>query len=68
MLHEILRGYPGNCSLELSVSLADGTRVACRADEFRVAPSPEMRSRVEELLGAENFRWLVKAPLRPGGA
>jgi DNA polymerase-3 subunit alpha len=68
MLHEILRGYPGGCPLELSVCLADGTRVACRADEFRVAASPEMRSRVEELLGAENFRWLVKAPLRAGGA
>ena len=56
MLHEILRGYPGECPLELSLCLADGRKVACRCDNFRVANNPEMRSRVEELLGAENFR------------
>ena len=32
-LHEILRGYPGNCELELTLCLADGSRVACKCDK-----------------------------------
>ena len=34
-LHEILRGYPGNCELELTLCLADGSRVACKCDGMR---------------------------------
>ena len=64
MLHEILRGYPGECPLELLLCLADGRKISCRCDTFRIANNPEMRGRVEELLGAENFR-LITA--RPGG-
>ena len=55
-LHEILRGYPGNYPLELTLDLADGSRVPCACAEFRVAIAPEMRARVEELLGPGNFR------------
>jgi len=55
-LHEILRGYPGNCELQLLVCLADGTRVPMSCNGLRVSITDEMRSRVEELLGADNFR------------
>ncbi len=57
-LHEILRGYPGECELQLVVDLADGRRVRCGC-RSRVALSEEMRRRVEELLGAENFRLIA---------
>ena len=46
MLHEILRGYRGEVPFELSLALADGRKVACRCDNFRIANHPEMRSRV----------------------
>ena len=64
MLYEILRGYPGKVPFELALALADGRRVSCRCDKLRVANSPEMRSRVEELLGAENIKLVTG---RPGG-
>ena len=50
-LHEMLRGYPGNCELQFLLCLADGSRVACRCDGMKVAVSEPMRSRVEELCG-----------------
>ncbi len=59
MLHEILRGYRGDVPFELSLALADGRKVACRCDNFRIANNSEMRSRVEELLGAENIRLMT---------
>ena len=62
MLYEILRGYPGECQFELLLCLADGRKVSCRCETFRIANSPEMRGRVEELLGAENFRLITARP------
>jgi DNA polymerase-3 subunit alpha len=55
-LHEILRGYPGKYPLELTLALADGSRVPCQCDQFCVAINPQMQARVEELLGPGNFR------------
>lgn len=66
-LHEILRGYPGNCELQLRMHLADGTRVPCRCEKMRVAVNPEMRRRVEELLGPGNFRLLTASPSQGNG-
>jgi len=60
-LHEILRGYPGNCELRLLICLADGTRVPCNCGDFRVAINDEMRERVDQLLGPGNFRLLTAA-------
>jgi DNA polymerase-3 subunit alpha len=62
MLYEILRGYPGDRQFELLLHLADGRKISCRCDTFRIANSPQMRSRVEELLGAENFLLLTARP------
>ena len=47
--------------------LADGTRVPCNCDTFRVAINPEMRGRVDELLGPGNFRLITAAPKAGGG-
>ncbi len=67
MLHEILRGYPGECPFELLLWLADGRKISCRCDTFRIANNPEMRGRVEELLGAENFRLITAKPSASNG-
>jgi len=65
-LHEILRGYPGACELQLLLCLADGRRVPCQCDEFRVAVTGEMRARVEGLLGPGNFRLITAPPTAAG--
>ena len=54
-LHEILRGYPGNCELELTLCLADGSRAACKCDNTRLSVTPEMQARVDQLLGPGNL-------------
>ena len=59
MLYEILRGYRGEVPFELALALTDGRKITCRCDNFRVANNPEMRGRVEELLGAENIRLIT---------
>jgi DNA polymerase-3 subunit alpha len=61
-LHEILRGYPGTCELQLLICLADGTRVPCRCEKLRVSINTEMRSRVDDLLGPGNFRLITASP------
>ncbi|MBX7072516.1 MAG: DNA polymerase III subunit alpha [Pirellulales bacterium] len=61
-LYEILRGYPGAYALQLMFYLSDGSRVTCECDTLRLELSPEMRSRVESLLGPGNFRLLAAPP------
>ena len=59
-LYEILRGYPGSCELRLLLCLTDGTRVCCTCDGIHVRLEPEMRRRVDALLGPGNFRLITE--------
>jgi DNA polymerase-3 subunit alpha len=61
-LHEILRGYPGNLSLELLLCLADGSKVRCQCESMRVGVDAELRSRLDELLGPGNVRLITAKP------
>jgi DNA polymerase III subunit alpha len=61
-LREIVRGYPGRCELQIVLALADGSKVVCRCEQVRVELNDQMRRRVEELLGAENFRTFAAPP------
>jgi DNA polymerase-3 subunit alpha len=63
-LYEILRGYPGNCELQLVLQLDDGSRVHLKSDRVRVDLTPELRHRVDDLLGPGNLK-LVSAPHKP---
>jgi DNA polymerase-3 subunit alpha len=63
-LYEILRNYPGNCELQLLLSLSDGQRVHMKCEGLRLAMHPEMRTRVEQLLGPGHFR-LISNPHKP---
>jgi len=60
-LHEILRGYPGTCELQLLLALSDGSRVVMKCEGMRVDLNAEMRTRIDALLGPGNVR-LVAAP------
>ncbi len=66
-LYEILRGYPGTCDVQLVVCLADGRKAYLHCDRCRVALSPEMRGRIDTLLGPGNFR-LIAAPPKPSAS
>ncbi|MBI2827353.1 MAG: DNA polymerase III subunit alpha [Planctomycetia bacterium] len=55
-LHEILRGYPGSCELQLVLRLADGSRVTCACDGMRVDLNAELRRRVDDLLGPGHLK------------
>jgi DNA polymerase-3 subunit alpha len=61
-LHEILRGYPGSCELQLALWLEDGTRAHLKCEGLRVDLNPEMRSRVDALLGPGNVRLIADPP------
>ena len=66
-LREIVRGYPGNKPLRLRLELADGGCVTIDCPKSGVTIDPELRRRVDELLGAGNFRLLAasRAPSPP---
>jgi DNA polymerase-3 subunit alpha len=64
-LHEILRGYPGKCELQLVICLADGTKVSLKSERMRVDLNPEMRSRIDGLLGSGNVRLIAAPPPAP---
>ena len=59
-LHEILRGYPGNCELQLLVCLTDGRRVLMKSEQMRVGLSPELRR------AARRLAWARQRPIARG--
>jgi DNA polymerase-3 subunit alpha len=61
-LREIVRGYPGNKPLRLRLELADGGVVMLDCPKSGVTIDPELRRRVDELLGPGNFRLIGAAP------
>ncbi|MEX0978349.1 MAG: DNA polymerase III subunit alpha, partial [Pirellulales bacterium] len=65
-LFEIVRGYPGNCELQLVVCLADGSRAYLKSQRVRVDLNAEMRSRVDALLGPGNLRLIPASPSTGG--
>ncbi|MEM9352263.1 MAG: DNA polymerase III subunit alpha [Planctomycetota bacterium] len=55
-LREILRGYPGKKKLRLRLDLSDGGQVWLDSQWDGVEPNPELRERVDQLLGPGNLR------------
>jgi DNA polymerase-3 subunit alpha len=67
-IHEIVRGYPGNRDLFLLVSLEDGSRVKLKSNKVRVDITPELRSRVNDLLGPGHFEVITSRPTPANGS
>ena len=61
-LKEILRGYPGQQELLFSMQLQSGDVVHLKSDRFKVHVNPEMRTRIDDLLGAGNYRLMMSKP------
>jgi DNA polymerase III subunit alpha len=67
-LREILRGYPGGKPLKLRLELSGGGCVTVDCPKSNVTIDPELRRRVDELLGQGNFRLMPasRAPAPQG--
>jgi DNA polymerase-3 subunit alpha len=66
-IHEILRGYPGNRELQFVFSLRDGSRVQLKSNRVRVDITPELRGRVDDLLGPGHLRLIMTPPSPASG-
>ncbi|MEJ5343010.1 MAG: DNA polymerase III subunit alpha [Thermogutta sp.] len=67
-LYRIVRGYPGPCSLQLMIQLADGRRVIMACDGLGVRLDEELEKQVENLLGKDSLGYLAARPnLRGNG-
>jgi DNA polymerase-3 subunit alpha len=61
-LREIVRGYPGSKPLRLRLELTAGGCVTLDCAKSSVTIDPELRRRVDDLLGPGNFRLIGAAP------
>jgi len=61
-LKEILRGYPGSTEVTIQVGLDSGDLVQLLSRKHRVTVTPELRGRLEGLLGQDGFQVLVTPP------
>ncbi len=67
LLHEIVRGYPGRRDLFFVFSLADGTRVQLKSRRLRIEVEPELRRRIDQLLGPGHVRVILSPPKTNSG-
>ena len=63
-VREIVRGYPGNRDLELVLNLDDGSRVHLKSQRLQLEITPELRQRVDDLLGPGYYQ-LITTPPKP---
>lgn len=61
-LHEILRGYPGKHEVQLALELLSGETVHIKTRKHRVDITPELRVRLDDLLGQESHRLIMAPP------
>ena len=61
-VREIMRGYPGHCEVQLLLCLENGSRIQLKSGDLQVDLNPEMRTRIDELLGPGHFRLLSRKP------
>ncbi|MBC8868065.1 MAG: DNA polymerase III subunit alpha [Planctomycetes bacterium] len=66
-LYEIIRGYPGSRDLQFMITLNDGSRVRLKSNKVRVNITPELRDRVDDLLGPGSLRLIMSPPTPSGG-
>lgn len=70
-LHALLQQWPGSVPLELNLLLADGVRVRCRCDKFRITVSRQLRNQIEKILGPGTVSVIpmpARVASRPGHA
>lgn len=63
-IHEILRGYPGAKTVSFSIVLNDGSLVQVKSNRSGVDIQPELRERLDNLLGKGNVKPVFAKPKR----
>ncbi|TWU41759.1 DNA polymerase III subunit alpha [Novipirellula artificiosorum] len=61
-LREILRGYPGPKEMLISLSLIEGEIVHMKSDKYKVDITPELRTRIDDLLGTGHYKLMMSKP------
>ncbi len=61
-VREILRGYPGGQELLFTLCMTEGEVLTLKSDKYRVEVTPEMRSRIDDLLGTGNYKIMMTRP------
>ncbi|WP_168564516.1 DNA polymerase III subunit alpha [Crateriforma spongiae] len=61
-VREIIRGYPGSKELLITIGLRDGETVHLKSDRFRVDVTPELRDRLDDLMGSGHYKLLMSKP------
>ena len=61
-LAEVLRGYPGDRELQFEVKMASGSLVYMTSTKHKVSITPELRSRLDDLLGESSHRLRMNKP------
>ena len=61
-LREIIRGYPGSQEMMFSLQLREGDMVHLKSDKYRVEITPELRERIDDLLGSGHYKLLMTRP------
>jgi DNA polymerase-3 subunit alpha len=66
-LTEILRGYPGKLDVQLALELTSGEIVHIKTRKHKVEITPELRTRLDDLLGEESHRLIMTPPQAKSG-
>jgi DNA polymerase III subunit alpha len=65
-LREILRGYPGQREITIALRMEEGETIHIKSGKHRVNIQPELRARLNDLLGSHGHKLLVSKPkLKP---
>ncbi|MCR9293436.1 MAG: DNA polymerase III subunit alpha [bacterium] len=66
-LNEVLRGYPGNLQVTVALKMTSGETVQLLSRKHRISVTPELRGRLDDLLGANSHALLVSPPKPSNG-
>ena len=61
-LNEVLRGYPGNMEVLVALKLNSGDVVQMKSRRHKVDITPELRGRLDDLLGSDSHRLMISPP------
>lgn len=61
-LNEVLRGYPGTMDVLVALRLTSGDVVQMRSRRHKVDITPELRGRLDDLLGIDSHRLMISPP------
>jgi len=61
-IQEVLRGYPGNLDVFVTLRLQSGDMVQLKSKRHRISITPELRGRLDDLLGEGSHTLLISPP------